>query len=125
MLIFRRKRRNNKTESPNSNKLELNNKVNQSPNLTLQKLSQCIIPSEDITIEFKLGEGNFGEVYKADWNGTPVAVKKLKGEEISQFESEASKLSQLNHPNVNKFFFIFIFKKKFKKKLILKRLLDF
>ena len=61
------------------------------------------IPKEDIEIEDKIGEGNFGEVFKASWNGTSVALKKLKEEtKLKEFIKEASSLAKLNHPNIGK-----------------------
>ncbi|BDA51290.1 probable serine/threonine-protein kinase DDB_G0281745 at C-terminar half [Coccomyxa sp. Obi] len=50
-----------------------------------------------------LGEGTFGKVYKAKWNGTPVAVKVLKDNSDSQraaFVREANMLQALRHPNI-------------------------
>lgn len=35
------------------------------------------IPFKDIQLGHKVGEGGFGCVYKANWRGSPVAVKKL------------------------------------------------
>ncbi len=65
---------------------------------------------EEIQFLEKIGRGNFGEVYKAQWRGTIVAVKKTKvpkthSEEERQdfmkdFEKEAGIISQLRHPNI-------------------------
>lgn len=62
---------------------------------------------KNIHIEKKIGVGNFGEVYKGIWNqATPVALKKLKSDDIgfSEFEQEAQVLSSINnHINVVRF----------------------
>lgn len=50
----------------------------------LEKLSEGI---SDVLIHLL---GNFGEVYKGKWNGSLVALKKLKAEEVSTFEKEAA-----------------------------------
>jgi hypothetical protein len=41
------------------------------------KQSAFHIPNAQIAYGIKLGEGGFGEVYKATWNHNDVAVKKL------------------------------------------------
>lgn len=109
IIVFFLIRKRKKNSSELENQSQQNSKPKEDKSL-LVSLKDSIIPSSDIQIESKLGEGNFGEVYKANWSGTFVAVKKLKGDEISQFEAEATKLAQLNHPNV-KNFFIFISKR--------------
>lgn len=64
---------------------------------------------EGIEIKEKLGEGSFGEVYKAKWNGNLVAVKRLKEEVawghpkvLEQFKRECTFLRELDHPNIVK-----------------------
>jgi serine/threonine protein kinase len=48
---------------------------------------------DNITIGKRLGEGNFGDVFKGNWHGTDVALKLLKSEEqFADFEREASLL---------------------------------
>jgi serine/threonine protein kinase len=53
-----------------------------------------------------LGQGGFGEVYKAQWRGTEVAVKILNPnatksrEQRDAFMEETRVMSQLRHPNV-------------------------
>ncbi len=51
-----------------------------------------------------LGRGSFGEVRRAAWQGTPVAVKYLqadsRGAPARSFEREVAILARLRHPNV-------------------------
>ena len=35
------------------------------------------MPYEDLSISAELGRGAFGRVYRAEWNGTEVAMKEL------------------------------------------------
>jgi predicted Ser/Thr protein kinase len=46
---------------------------------------------KNITIKHLLGEGKFGQVYLGEWNGTEVALKKLReGEDMNEFYREAA-----------------------------------
>ena len=56
----------------------------------------------------KIGEGSFGEVFKAFWHNTPVAVKRLNDgavddETIILWRAELSIISKLVHPNIVQF----------------------
>jgi len=54
-----------------------------------------------------IGEGNFGTVYKGEWQGINVAMKKLK--DPAEFEKEMKNLKNLGkHPNVISYFGISI-----------------
>ncbi|PRP82404.1 hypothetical protein PROFUN_10180 [Planoprotostelium fungivorum] len=69
--------------------------------MMLQMLDQLLI--RDVTVEKIIGQGNFGKVYKGDWNGTPVAIKGVKNQDDfqdNQFKEEIKLLQKLNHPNV-------------------------
>ncbi|PRP83641.1 hypothetical protein PROFUN_03796 [Planoprotostelium fungivorum] len=69
--------------------------------MMLQMLDQLLI--NDVTVEGIIGQGNFGKVYKGDWNGTPVAIKGVKNVDDfqdNQFKEEIKLLQKLNHPNV-------------------------
>ncbi len=55
----------------------------------------------------KIGHGGFGDVYFAKWQGTVVAVKKLRVQRVSkkrlkQFEDELYIFKKLDHPNIVK-----------------------
>ena len=64
------------------------------------------ISASELTILNKLGEGEFGEVFKARYNGTYVAVKQLKSSDqiaLGDFRTEMSTLRRLHHPNAVQF----------------------
>lgn len=64
------------------------------------------ISASSLTILNKLGEGEFGEVFKARYNGTYVAVKQLKSSDqiaLGDFRTEMSTLRKLHHPNAVQF----------------------
>uniref|UniRef100_A0A8C5R727 Tyrosine-protein kinase n=1 Tax=Leptobrachium leishanense TaxID=445787 RepID=A0A8C5R727_9ANUR len=60
-------------------------------------------PRSEFRLVTKLGEGFFGEVWKAVWkNTTPVAIKTFKKEHLihSDMEKEMTALKSLSHPNL-------------------------
>lgn len=63
------------------------------------------IARADLKGETVIGGGAFGDVFRATWLGTPVAVKRLHSSVASeaqrqQFEREAFLCCQLRHPNI-------------------------
>ncbi|XVF35341.1 hypothetical protein REPUB_Repub18cG0137300 [Reevesia pubescens] len=71
----------------------------------LRDVSEWEIPWEDLQIGERIGIGSYGEVYRADWNGTEVAVKKFldqdfSGDALVQFKCEVEIMLRLRHPNV-------------------------
>eukprot|EP01094_Clydonella_sp_ATCC50884_P029028 TRINITY_DN892_c0_g1_i1.p1 TRINITY_DN892_c0_g1~~TRINITY_DN892_c0_g1_i1.p1 ORF type:complete len:569 (-),score=165.69 TRINITY_DN892_c0_g1_i1:308-2014(-) len=59
----------------------------------------------ELKFEQKIGAGGFGEVWKGEWAGTKVAIKKIltvnmKPEDIAIFAKEISLTSKLRHPNI-------------------------
>ncbi|GFH25143.1 mitogen activated protein kinase kinase kinase 3, partial [Haematococcus lacustris] len=53
----------------------------------------------------RLGMGSFGEVFRGEWRGTEVAIKRLLEHTLSDssmrdFKAEVSILSRVRHPNV-------------------------
>ncbi|XP_022091012.1 tyrosine-protein kinase Yes-like [Acanthaster planci] len=61
------------------------------------------IPRESLTLENRLGAGQFGEVWKGTWNGkTPVAIKTLKKGTMTPtaFLAEANIMKKLRHPKL-------------------------
>jgi len=49
----------------------------------------------------KIGEGTFGKVYRAEWHGRLVAVKKLKGTDArKEFQREVRVMHYCRHENV-------------------------
>ncbi|KAL3678658.1 hypothetical protein R1sor_021614 [Riccia sorocarpa] len=60
---------------------------------------------EDIIIGERIGQGSYGKVYRADWQGSDVAVKvfldqDLKTEALEEFKSEVAIMRRLRHPNI-------------------------
>ncbi|KAG6591461.1 Serine/threonine-protein kinase EDR1, partial [Cucurbita argyrosperma subsp. sororia] len=71
----------------------------------LGEVAEWEIPWEDLHIGERIGIGSYGEVYRADWNGTEVAVKKfldqdLSGAALVQLKCEVEIMLRLRHPNV-------------------------
>ncbi|EOY01835.1 hypothetical protein QUC31_013582 [Theobroma cacao] len=69
-----------------------------------------IDPSElDFTNSNIIGKGSFGEILKASWRGTPVAVKRILPSlsddrlVIQDFRHEVNLLVKLRHPNIVQF----------------------
>lgn len=59
----------------------------------------------DFSTQEKIGEGSFGEVYKGEWEGTTVAIKKLRAGKmpdriLSEFKNEAFIMAKYRHPNI-------------------------
>ena len=68
-----------------------------------------VIPSEDFTKGDILGKGGFGQVFLGNWQATPIAVKELLVQTISDaflkiFKSEAQIMAQCQHPNTVRLF---------------------
>jgi tRNA A-37 threonylcarbamoyl transferase component Bud32 len=59
---------------------------------------------EGVELSLKLGQGNFGSVYKATWQGSEVAVKIVQSEVRKKVETEATILKKLNHPNIIRYY---------------------
>ncbi|XP_057495793.1 serine/threonine-protein kinase EDR1-like isoform X1 [Actinidia eriantha] len=71
----------------------------------MDDVGECEIPWEDLEIGERIGLGSYGEVYRADWNGTEVAVKKFldqdfSGAALAEFRREVRIMRRLRHPNV-------------------------
>ncbi|XP_028770766.1 serine/threonine-protein kinase EDR1 [Neltuma alba] len=68
-------------------------------------VGECEIPWEDLIIGERIGLGSYGEVFRADWNGTDVAVKKFldqdfSGAALAEFKREVRIMRRLRHPNI-------------------------
>ncbi|XP_033642895.1 serine/threonine-protein kinase A-Raf-like isoform X2 [Asterias rubens] len=72
------------------------------------KYDDQVIPFEEINLGKKIGQGGFGDVHFAKWDGSVVAVKKLRVQRVSQkrlrqFQDEVKVLCKLDHPHIVKF----------------------
>ncbi|KAL3640732.1 hypothetical protein CASFOL_015700 [Castilleja foliolosa] len=81
------------------------NESSKSDATMLDDVADCEIPLEDITLGERIGLGSYGEVYRGDWHGTEVAVKKfldqeITGESLEEFKSEVRIMKKVRHPNV-------------------------
>uniref|UniRef100_A0A7N1A6Q1 non-specific serine/threonine protein kinase n=2 Tax=Kalanchoe fedtschenkoi TaxID=63787 RepID=A0A7N1A6Q1_KALFE len=68
-------------------------------------VAECEIPWEEISLGERIGLGSYGEVYRGDWHGTEVAVKRfldqsITGESLEEFKSEVRIMRRVRHPNV-------------------------
>lgn len=74
----------------------------------LEEQESADIPEEDLHFGQLLGKGGFGYVIKAEWAGTPVAVKVINSSlqgtltmsSVLEFGAELNTWKGLNHPNV-------------------------
>ncbi|XP_050899067.1 probable serine/threonine-protein kinase SIS8 isoform X2 [Lathyrus oleraceus] len=71
----------------------------------LEDVAEYDIPWEEISMGERIGLGSYGEVYRGEWHGTEVAVKKfllqdISGESLEEFKSEVQIMRRLRHPNV-------------------------
>ncbi|RLM54370.1 serine/threonine-protein kinase EDR1-like [Panicum miliaceum] len=73
--------------------------------IALDDVAEFEIQWEDLTLGQRVGLGSFGEVYRGEWHGTEVAVKKFLQQDISsdaleEFRTEVGIMRRLRHPNV-------------------------
>uniref|UniRef100_A0A6S8IK00 Protein kinase domain-containing protein n=2 Tax=Amphora coffeiformis TaxID=265554 RepID=A0A6S8IK00_9STRA len=70
---------------------------------------QGAVNFDDLQLQEVIGGGGFGQVWKAMWNGTPVAVKVLTGSAqahqvpraiLEEFAAEINLLKGMRHPNI-------------------------
>ncbi|XP_027339916.1 probable serine/threonine-protein kinase SIS8 isoform X1 [Abrus precatorius] len=71
----------------------------------LDDVAEYDIPWEEIAMGERIGLGSYGEVYRGEWHGTEVAVKRfldqdISGESLEEFKSEVQIMKRLRHPNV-------------------------
>ncbi|MDQ2995364.1 MAG: protein kinase, partial [Pseudomonadota bacterium] len=62
------------------------------------------IPFYDMIIDSHIKKGSSATIYKGEWCGVPVAIKKvgarLQGDQYKQFINEVNNMSKLRHPNI-------------------------
>ncbi|KAF4373579.1 hypothetical protein F8388_025273 [Cannabis sativa] len=72
---------------------------------SIDDVAECEIPWDEITMGERIGLGSYGEVYRGEWHGTDVAVKRfldqdISGESLVEFMKEVRIMKRLRHPNV-------------------------
>jgi len=70
--------------------------------ILMEKVSRSI--QGEVTIQKKLGSGNFGEVWLGKWQEASVALKKISHKDSEEIQKEVEVLISLNHPNIVRFF---------------------
>ncbi|XP_024544374.1 probable serine/threonine-protein kinase SIS8 isoform X2 [Selaginella moellendorffii] len=75
------------------------------PNHPIMPYTEWTINFTELRIGIRIGIGSFGEVFRATWRGTEVAVKVMLEQDLTRentedFFNEISLLSRLRHPNV-------------------------
>lgn len=88
-------------ETPTSSVISGARQVDQ----VMDDVGECEIPWDDLILGERIGLGSYGEVYRADWNGGEVAVKKFldqdfSGAALAEFKREVRIMRRLRHPNV-------------------------
>eukprot|EP00474_Spongospora_subterranea_P006066 CRZ06524.1 hypothetical protein [Spongospora subterranea] len=88
--------------SPNES--ELSNDEDQTNSVSIMS-KEDEISLDEVKIGERIGIGGFAEVYKGEWRGTDVAIKKLLMQRTSagslrEFRKEVVLLRSLRHPNV-------------------------
>lgn len=73
------------------------------------KSNGFVVPFDQVTLERKIAAGASGQVYRASYLNTPVAVKELfsaliNPDDLEEFNREALMLSGLHHPYIMQFF---------------------
>jgi len=70
-----------------------------------------IINADEISLEEQVGIGSFAQVFKGNWKGAPVAIKRFsffdidsQKEVLDDFYKETALMSSLHHPNIVKFY---------------------
>eukprot|EP01103_Thecamoeba_quadrilineata_P013152 TRINITY_DN3561_c0_g1_i2.p1 TRINITY_DN3561_c0_g1~~TRINITY_DN3561_c0_g1_i2.p1 ORF type:complete len:204 (+),score=34.35 TRINITY_DN3561_c0_g1_i2:53-664(+) len=68
---------------------------------------RIVLGGVQVHLSEKVGAGSHGSVYKGEWKGLHVAVKKIpdipNSEQVKAYEKEVILLSRLAHPNIIKF----------------------
>eukprot|EP00039_Didymoeca_costata_P032191 m.37028 g.37028 ORF g.37028 m.37028 type:complete len:468 (+) comp9230_c0_seq1:155-1558(+) len=92
--------------------LDLNERLLKRSNFELSEFKMSwAIEKDELRMISKLDEGTFGEVWKAEWDGILVAVKRIRAgllelneSAMQEFSLEVDSICKLRHRNVVRFF---------------------
>ncbi|KAK7300373.1 hypothetical protein RJT34_11217 [Clitoria ternatea] len=71
--------------------------VDKSPEFSYEELANA---TNNFSLENKIGQGGFGEVYYAELNGEKAAIKKMKMQASREFLAELKVLTSVHHRNL-------------------------
>ncbi|PRP76598.1 LRR receptor-like serine/threonine-protein kinase FLS2-like [Planoprotostelium fungivorum] len=101
LCLFRRHRK-KKTERSRVGQLRLQARTYRVQSICGKELEGLILDNVRVD-DLQLGSGYFGQVFRGMWNGTVVALKKMRNEANDgqqRWKDEIVLLSKLNHPNI-------------------------
>ncbi|EFJ06927.1 hypothetical protein SELMODRAFT_269874 [Selaginella moellendorffii] len=99
------KKKNNSRESEgDAGDLE-NGRTGISKSDSILDVAEWEIPWEELRVGDRIGLGSYGEVYRGEWHGTEVAIKKflnqdISGDALEEFITEVRLMRRMRHPNV-------------------------
>jgi hypothetical protein len=70
----------------------------------VKAIKEVLVDPSQIKVSAKIGQGNFGEVFKGTMNGSPVALKavqdRMNQTQVNAFVREGLQMKTFRHPNV-------------------------
>ncbi|XP_024515164.1 probable serine/threonine-protein kinase SIS8 [Selaginella moellendorffii] len=99
------KKKNNSRESEgDAGDLE-NGRTGISKSDSILDVAEWEIPWGELRVGDRIGLGSYGEVYRGEWHGTEVAIKKflnqdISGDALEEFITEVRLMRRMRHPNV-------------------------
>jgi len=85
------------------------NMPHMSPHPAPRRREDWELDPAEVVFQNKIGVGSFGEVWRGEWAGIDVAIKKVSNakigpKEVAAFREEINIMAKLRHPNILQFF---------------------